>query len=375
MEYDHRGQSIGVEAEQAQDEPGHEPFDPSEIQGQTRQVTVGELVDRIRRGLLDLEPGFQRLTGVWSEGTQSRLIESLLLRIPLPALLAAEKRDQGWVIVDGVQRLTTIIRFVAPELIGAERLRLRGLEYLHDFEGYDYGELPGGLRTRIDESALIVYLMRAGTPDVVTYNVFSRINTGGRPLTRQELRNALISGPARDLLEELAGRESFLDATLHSVKPDRMADRELVLRFLAFRLTEPSDYPGGDFDLFLRQAMERLNTLESQEIERLRSDFDRAMRAASDIFGRYAFRKRFAGQERRYPINKALFEAIAVNLADLSSGELAVLRERSEMVQERFLALMENSRFLQAISFATGDREKLRLRFGVIEELFREVVK
>ncbi|RKS78824.1 uncharacterized protein DUF262 [Actinomadura pelletieri DSM 43383] len=373
VEYDHSGHSIGVEAEQAQDESGHESFDPSEVQGQIRQLTVSELVDRIRHGRLDLEPGFHRLSGVWNEVTQSRLIESLLLRIPLPVLLAAESRDQVWVIVDGVQRLTAILRFVAPEVIAAEPLKLRGLEYLHDFEGFAYGELPGGLKRRIDETGLGVYLMRAGTPDVVKYNVFSRINTGGRALARQELRNALVPGPARDLLKELAESGAFRNATLHSIKPGRMTDRELALRFLAFRLTEPSDYPGGDFELYLREAMERLNALQPQQVQQLRSDFDRAMRAASDIFGAYAFRKRFVGQERRYPINKALFETIAVALAKLSSEELAVLRERSVMVQERLMMLMEDERFLQAITSATGNEAKVRFRFRAVEELFREV--
>lgn len=376
VEYDHMGLSTGVEAEtELLDEPIHVPFDPAKIDVQTRTMTVDLLLARLRRGVLDLAADFQRFAGIWSPKAQSQLIESLLLRIPLPTLYAAESGDDSWAVVDGIQRLTAIARFVAPEVIEAEPLRLTGLEYLSDYEGRTYAELPGGLKTRIDETELIVHLIRAGTPEPVKFNIFARINTGGRPLTRQELRHALIPGRARELLAELATSEPFLKATLNSVKTDRMADREMVLRFLAFRLTEPADYPrGGDLDVFLREAMRQLNTLEPGATEKLTNEFASAMEAALAIFDEHAFRKRFAGQDRRLPINKALFEVVAVNLAKMTSEEIDVLVERRAMVQTRFAALMEDDKFQQAISVATGDAKRVRRRFGAVEELFREVV-
>ncbi|REE95767.1 DUF262 domain-containing protein [Thermomonospora umbrina] len=379
VEYDYTGLSTGVEAEaKPQVEPIHriqDPFDPAEIDVQTRSMTVGLLLARLRRGVLDLAPDFQRFMGVWDDTDQSKLIESLLLRIPLPTLYAAESGDDSWVIVDGIQRLSTIARFVDPEVFGVHPLRLHGLEYLHNYEGNTYSELPGRLQTRIDETELIVHLIRSGTPEPVMYNIFARINTGGRPLTTQELRHALIPGPVRGLLAELAYSAPFLEATLGSVKQARMADREMVLRFLAFRLTEPTNYPRGDLDLFLRQAMKRINTLAPKEIERLTDDFNRAMWAAHYIFEEYAFRKRFPGQERRLPINKALFEAVSVNLAKLTPEELTALREGRDMVRARFMALMENDSFLQSISIGTGDAEKVRRRFAMVNELFRGVAR
>ncbi|MBT2207501.1 DUF262 domain-containing protein [Actinomadura sp. NEAU-AAG7] len=377
VEYTYQGFSTGVEKEEEPPpaESIHEPFDPAKIDVQTRNPTVALLLARLRRGVLDLNPDFQRLAGIWNETAQSRLIESLLLRIPLPTLYAAESGEESWAIVDGIQRLTTIARFVSPEVIDAEPLRLRGLEYLHAYEGCAYSELPGGLQTRIDETELIVHLIRAGTPEPVKFNIFARINIGGKTLTLQELRHALIPGYARKLLAELAGSEAFLDATQHSVKPDRMADREMVLRFLAFRLTDPADYQRGDLDDFLRQAMKRLNGLGAKEIERLRTDFERAMWAARDIFEEHAFRKRFPGQERRLPINKALFEAVSVNLAKMKPREISALVERRDMAQEQFTTLMQDDWFLQAISVATGDAKKVRLRFRAVEELLRRVAK
>ncbi|MEU8267632.1 DUF262 domain-containing protein, partial [Sphaerisporangium sp. NPDC049002] len=155
VEYDFRGLSTGVEAEEEPlDGLIHEPFDPAKIDVQTRNMTVDLLLARLRRGVLDLAPDFQRFAGIWSEVAQSKLIESLLLRIPLPTLYAAESGEDRWVIVDGIQRLTTIARFIAPELINDEPLTLRGLEYLQQYDGCRYFELPGGLKTRIDVTGL-----------------------------------------------------------------------------------------------------------------------------------------------------------------------------------------------------------------------------
>lgn len=107
-----------------------EPFDPDAIEVSTRSMTIDLLLSRIRDHAIDLEPDFQRRRGIWTERQQSRLIESLLLRIPLPTLYAAEDEKEGWAIVDGIQRLTTITRFMDPEAINETPLRLTGLEYL-----------------------------------------------------------------------------------------------------------------------------------------------------------------------------------------------------------------------------------------------------
>src|SRR5215470_3329923 len=114
VELDFSGRSVGVELE-IPEEAIREPFDPEKIDVTTRNPTVDLLLSRVRRDVLDLQPEFQRLAGIWTPQAQSRLIESMLLRIPLPTFYAAESVESAerWVIVDGIQRLTTIARFVA----------------------------------------------------------------------------------------------------------------------------------------------------------------------------------------------------------------------------------------------------------------------
>lgn len=369
-ELDGSGSLSDVETEDVGDVEQDEPFDPEKIDVVTRTPTLNLMLARVRRETIDLQPDFQRTAGIWRERNQSRLIESLLLRIPLPTFYAAENADDGWAIVDGIQRLTTITRFMAPDALGLEPLVLHDLEYL-PFDGARFHDLPGRLQTRLEETEIVLHLIRHGTPEKVKFNIFARINTGGMPLSAQELRHALIPGQGRELLIELAASGEFQTATLGTVRSSRMADREMVLRFAAFHLTDPTRYRHFDLDLFLREAMDQINDLSSSELDRLRRDFARAMVAAHEIFGKHAFRKRYARTGARNPINRALFETVAVALARRSDGELRRLVAVHDRVEDSFIARLENDeQFERAVSVGTGDPAKVVYRFAVVDELF-----
>ncbi len=375
VEVDAEGNTTDIEEEIPSDEPIIEPFNPERIDVITQNPTVDLLLSRLRRRALDLQPDFQRMPDIWSDQNQSRLIESMLLRIPLPTFYAAELKNESWVIVDGVQRLTAITRFIAPESVAswATPLTLHGLQYLSQYEGASFRDLPGRLQTRLLETQVVLHLIRPGTPEPAMFNIFARINTGGRPLSRQELRHALIPGPARELLGDLARSDDFLTATDGSVSPTRMDDREMVLRFIAFRLSPPDSYR-PEFDDFLGQAMRKVNTLRETEKDQLRRDFGRAMRAARDIFGQHAFRKIYRTQLRRSPINKALFETVSVSLAQRSPAELDLLRHHRTDVVIRFANLLtDNVDFDRSISVGTGNAAKVRLRFSYIDDMFMEI--
>ncbi|AXH93795.1 DUF262 domain-containing protein [Micromonospora aurantiaca] len=382
-ELDSLGRATGIEFDDAQDARAdqsidaiHTPFDPERIDVVTRNTTVDLLLSRIRTGRVDLQPDFQRQAGIWKAMAKSRLIESLLLRIPLPTFYAAEGEDEAWAMVDGIQRLTTIAEFIEPKAIGRDPLRLVNLEYLGaEYDGRTFDELPGRLQTRLRETELIVHLIRRGTPEEVKFNIFARINTGGLPLSRQELRHALIPGKGREILRDWAESDFFRSATRDSVRSERMVDREMILRFIAFRLTSPYDYDHDDFDRFLRESMGTLNTLPASQVDQLWNEFGLAMMAARNIFGPYAFRKRDrSGGSRRMPINKALFEAISVNLAELGGPGMATLMDRRQRVEDEFIGLMSDVDFQGAISQGTGDPGKVRIRFGIIREVFESVM-
>ncbi|SFN34753.1 DUF262 domain-containing protein [Dokdonella immobilis] len=376
QELNSTGEASGIEQESTSDGNAiAQPFDPERIEVGTRSMTVDLLMSRIRSGAIDLAPDFQRRAGIWTDERQSRLIESLLLRIPLPTLYAAEDEVETWAIVDGIQRLTTIARFIDPDAIRESRLKLKGLEYLSkDFDGSEFTDLPPRLQRRLRETELVVHVIRYGTPDEVKFNIFARINTGGMPLSSQELRHALVPGNARQVLKQWAATDQFKGATDNSIKDDRMADRELVLRYIAFANTSYEKYTFKDFDDFLRRAMKDINAWNDARLRAMRANFIEAMETAKDIFGKHAFRKLYTLKSSRFPINKALFEAVAVALGSLTPDEQKQLCIRKKTVLERFMKLMADQKFDSSISQGTGDPSKVRYRFSAIDELFRGVL-
>ncbi|ARF64290.1 MULTISPECIES: DUF262 domain-containing protein [Streptomyces] len=379
------GRPTGVELELPADEEGEEhgahrdagdasaPFRPDNIRIHTETTTVDLLLSRLREGMIDLAPDFQRRSGIWSDRAQSRLIESLLLRIPISNFHMAQGDEDRWAVVDGVQRLTAIARFMEPEITGLEPLTLRGMDYLWQLAGSTYQDLTGRMRIRLRETQLTVHIMQQGTPEKVKYNVFTRINTGGMPLTPQELRHALVGGEVRTFLADLAEEPSFGEATRWSVSDARMADREMVLRFLAFRLTNPSRHSETDFNKFLIDSMYRINALSDERRDQLAREFRTAMRCARELFGEHAFRK-WQGGERSSPvINKALFETISVQLALLDDDERARLVASRPAVHDQFFRLLGEWDFDRSISVGTGSPARIRTRFQEVARLFRGV--
>ena len=369
------GRGTGVEFEKANDQIA-EPFDPDEIKVTTRTMTVDLLMGRLADGVLNLQPDFQRKAGIWNEVKQSRLIESLVLRIPLPSFYVSEDDDEEWEVVDGVQRLTAISRFVQPPSED-QALRLTGLEYLKgDFDGGRFEDLPPRLARRVRETEFTFHVIESNTPAAVRFNIFARINTGGMPLTHQELRHALIPGQARDILRQWSQGEPFQRAIDGSVRSDRMADREMALRYFAFwNMQTPESYSRRDFGEFLMDAMRDMNRMRPDEVDRARETFESAMRVARRTFGWEAFRKKFsAGDHWRKPINRALFECIAVNIAKMTEHEQQQLVCRRDLVRSQFIDLMNEQDFESAISVGTGDPPKVKLRFRKVREMLGRVV-
>ncbi len=321
------------------------PFDPARIKIHTVQVVVGQLMSRIEHDEIDLAPDFQRNSGIWNARDQSRLIESLLLRIPIPVFYVAADQEENWAVADGVQRLSTIRDYVTGEF------PLTQLEYRSELDGRRYDDLPRAMQRRINETQFIVNVIEPGTPPEVMFNIFRRINTGGRPLNGQEIRHALNPGPVREYLKTLANSTEFIYATVGSIKPDRMDDREYVLRFLAFYMEPWEHYSASSLDSHLETAMKTINTMAADRRDALAADFRKAMVAAARIFGDDAFRKRSRLDAGRNQISIALFETWAVQLARCSLDQLDRLAAAREAVRNRFMALLnEDTEFERAIS-------------------------
>lgn len=342
-----------------------EPFDPEKIKIATRNVVVQQIVWRIEDGGIDLAPDFQRLQGIWDQTRRSRLIESILLRIPLPVFYVAADESENWKVVDGVQRMSTIAGFVAG------KYPLSNLEYLTWLDGSRHDELPNRLQRRISETILVVHIIEPGTPPEVMFNVFLRINTGGLTLNAQEIRHALHPGPVRDFLADLSQSEEFVGAT-GGLNPNRMVDRECVLRCLAFTLSGPEEYRSNDLNAHLDSAMRRINDMDDDGRTDLSQTFKQAMCAAESIFGMNAFRKP-PGPGGRYPVNRSLLEVWGVLLGRCSQSQIQNLVKNRKLVAAKFAELIRNdAEFERAISYSTGDGVRVRKRFESIGQLINE---
>lgn len=345
------------------------PFDPEKIKVKTEPRSLDLVLKRISHGEIDLAPEFQRRARVWSQAKKAQLIESLLLRIPLPVFYVSAATNDDWSVVDGLQRLTTISDFVA------NKFPLTDLEYLRDLEDRTFEQLPRQLKRRIEETVIVIHIIEPGTPDDVMINIFKRINTGGEPLRAQEIRNALVKGPVRLLLQQLAASPSFTQATGGTVSDTRLDAQECVARFCAFSIHPYSGYGDTDLDSFILKGMQAVSAMPQHSRDGLQRSFERAMEAATATLGRYAFRKFFEVNGRRGPVSKALFEATAVNLARLSDSDIDRLINRRDRLIEALLHLMGDSEFFVSITASTGDRLRVYKRFSAIDNLLAEVLQ
>ena len=252
-----------------------------------------------------------------------------------------------------------------------DRFALTGLEYRVEFNGRRFEQLPRVMQRRIRETQLVVNVIEPGTPPEVMFNIFSRINTGGMKLNGQEIRHALHPGPVRDFLKTLADCDAFTAATNRSIKPDRMIDRECVLRFLAFHIEQWEQYRSRSLDGYLAGIMKRINAMTPGERDLLRADFEKAMLAAKRIFGSKAFRNI---SNERARINKSLFEAWGVQLARCSPNEIDGLVGHREEIVKRFRTVLKDPEFDKAISQATAMPQRIRKRFTAIRDLVQEFV-
>lgn len=330
-------------------------------------MSLDNIIKRLREGEIDMAPDFQRQGNLWSPEKQSLLIESILIKLPLPAFYFDGSDDNKWLVVDGLQRLSAIKNFVVDKTMA-----LSGLEFLEKLEGAKFNDLPRAYQRQIEEAEIMAYIINPGTPEDVKFNIFKRINTGGLVLAAQEIRHALNQGIPAEFVAKLAELPEFKQATGGVIATDRMLDREFVTRFIAFYINSPADYK-PDLDTFMSKSMGQLKYKTEEELASIRSNFTEAMKLASAIFSRWAFRKVYDKKARRKPINKALFEVWSVELSKLSNEERTLALKRKQEIFDGFVKLMNlDESFCSAITSSTGDKNRIRYRFSKIEELLKQ---
>lgn len=366
--------TILIEGEK--DDRVNEVYPAANIKIDRVQFSIFELKRRFDRGTIQLDPDFQR-NYVWKPKQKSELIESVIMGIPLPLIYMAETMEGNLVIVDGRQRLTTFFAYLDNEF------SISGLRILPELNGYKFSDLEKDEKLRrfaavIEDFQLVIQIIKYPTPDRVRFDIFDRVNRGGTPLNNQEMRNALYQGNSTRLLTMLAEREEFKRATGYSISSTHMKDRYIILRAITFsmwRRQQLKKKDGGivkyrsDMEEFLGYSMEQLNRMDKEETKELSELFCRVMEVAYFVLGENVFRIP-TDNERRRPVSMTLFESLYFFL-------LLVIVDKKEydrkQIQGAVAEMMEDSVFLDALTYNVDSAAHVEERFGFVEKKYREM--
>jgi hypothetical protein len=377
----------------------------------TLAPTFSLLFDRMKYEEIELQPEFQRRDRIWKTKDKSALVESVLIGLPIPNLYFAEKPTGDWIVVDGLQRITTLKDYMEG------KFALSGLTVLDELNGFKFEELSRYFQRKYREYSLNCNIITMdNNDDRVVREIFQRINTNGSSLSYQEIRCALYSGTSVKFIRYMAEGEAFKKTTFEKISSARMKDMEFVLGTVAFSLFGYSEYRYSRFDTFLGEAMKALNLfkvniegefLSSEDKQEdkednlqwhandtatvyieLKEKIEQSFSIAEDIFGNDRYRKTSEGTA---VISKPLFELIISTFTHLTQNQIDTLFAKRDIFKKEFFKLLANKRdifhdwesqsyiekkrdFLYSISQSTGKRVTILYRFQNFQSLVEDVV-
>jgi len=312
--------------------------------------TVSLIYDRVGYKEIDLQPEFQRGDRIWPEKDKARLIESVLLRLPLPVFYFAERPnddidadlDFDWIVIDGLQRITALVEFMKG------KYKLKSLKLLSQYDNCYFNDLPRKEQRKIREYQIYGHLIQISEDsDEMIRELFHRINTYGKNLSPQEIRSALYPGSANRYFRFFVEENTFIDAIPAKINSNRMLDIEYALRAVAYMILGYENYYYDTTDAFLSHAMQVLNKHsyknenEFLHIDPIYKEIDSRLKSAfnciTEIFGDSAYKKETGGK-----VNKTLFESLSSIFALMSD-------EQRKLISSKSIALEFKSRLLKMI--------------------------
>lgn len=284
---------------------------PEKVDFSRNNFSIFEIKRIIDNKEIILDPDFQRKSNIWKLPQKSKLIESILMGIPIPLFYFAENKNGGLSVVDGLQRLFAIKDFMD------NKYEIKDVAYLQKINGKLFSQLERDDQQRIERYQLQVNVMSSSTPEYIKLNIFQRINSGSTPLNKQEMRHALYQGKSTKLLQELSDCNEFNDAVATKLNTVRMKDRYVILRALVFYLWKNNENIKNintriktelynDFDDFLGRYMRIMNSMTEEYIEELKNLFKKSMILLHTIYKKQTFRR----SEEKPVFNMVLFESL-----------------------------------------------------------------
>ena len=356
----------GVEMEDmGEDNLEESPYSPDDIRISQRVYSIYQIEHMIYEKKLILTPEFQRNL-VWDIGRMSLLIESIMLGIPIASFYFQEDYAGDKLVIDGLQRLSTIHAFMSNDF------RLKGLQYLKEYDGCYYSDLPKKYVSRIEDSQLVAYVLDSSCHELIKFDVFRRVNTGGVPLNSQEIRNTMAAPGTRHLLDTMSHSEEFICATRGKVKDIRMDAQELCLRFIAFYMRY--DFESGTLNnlssltKMLDQTLLELNHMKEDIRQKLLETFKKSMERCYALLGEKAFSKKTAN----HIINKPLFTSWSVILAGYDR-DIDFFRQRQSKAIRLQQEYFDDGKYFNAITSSTATVRSMLMQFEGVRAIMEEL--
>lgn len=346
-----------------------------EVRTDSFDLSFGEISNLHKSSELIIQPEYQRLFR-WTTQQKSHLIESILLELPIPQIFVIENQDGVLELIDGLQRVSTILQFMEPESIGLEPLQLDGCSLINALNGHAFSDLPLSLRLRIKRSPIRTVVIKKQSQGFLRYEMFKRLNTGGSNLEPQEIRNcsARMLGDAGiefyNLLVELSLSEDFAACADYLPQPDKekKAAEELVLRFFAAK--NNIDAFKGSVRDWLDNYMEDILLGKTPfDCEREKRDFIRTLSFARSRLGDTAF-LRYRGPTPVGSLPPAYFEAIALGV--FNSYEI-IVDKPADALRNAVTQMVQSEEFRAVTGPGANSKEKLRRRIELAENALRSV--
>lgn len=352
-------------------------YGPDDIFVENKPFSLRHIIDLIENKDIELSPDFQR-NFIWDKTRQSRLIESILLGLPLPSIYLSQYDDGLLTVVDGLQRLSTIHNFYK------NKLKLTNLEYLTECNNLYYNELDSVLSPlrirKFSQTQVMCFVIDYRSPSKLKFDLFRRLNTGGKPLNNQEIRNCLSNNKVQQTIKSMVDLENFKLATDRSIKDKRMDGRDAALRFICFydmykrsilEKNQFKNYYNGDMEGTLDDFVETLNKKNLIELSKYIDLYDKSLKKSYILFGRYAFRKMthtLISENRRPPINKLLMLSLSVILATFEKP----LNNKSNLTTELVDLVHEDDNLMYVLSWGTNGKYNVEYTFEALEKFLNK---
>lgn len=332
---------------------------------------ISALHMRYKSGDLILDPIFQRRR-VWDDQRSSRLIESVILEVPLPVFYLAESYDGVEEVIDGQQRLSAFFRFIDNEY------PLKGLKALPGLNKNKFKDLDKPTQKLVRDSSIRTIVFKKESDVNLRFEIFERLNTGAVPLNSQELRNCVYRGPYNQLLIELASDQDYMRLMGLKSTEKRMRDVEYVLRFAAFFHSTYLKYKPS-MARFLDQDMRTYQKASMEEQDKLRSAFKNSVTLVRSLLGKNAFKRFYRGVEdspdgywEPKKFNASLYDILMYSFAEKDKNQVM---SNLDAIREALVVLMtENQAFIDSIELSTSSVKMVTHRFDAWRHTLDEIL-